>query len=608
MSSRQLKLIPGNLRERSARGDRCRGGGGLVDTGLRQLTEVDAGLRFCACWKNEPNAATAVAAAWHTDLEKRTQLRKNRRNCCRQVSLRATPAPNRARINAPHNILGAATVDSPIQNSMPYHRPFLAQMLPLEARRMLAAAFPTALEQYLVELINRGRLNPSAEATRYGTELNEGLPPGTISTAPKQPLAINPFLTDGARKHSQWMIDTDTFSHTGAGPTNPDDRMTAAGYVFTGSWTWGENIGWGGTTGTVNATQETADIHSGLYIDSGIAGRGHRTNLMSNSFREIGAGVVAGAFTAGQTYNAVMATEDFGTTGSNIYLTGVAYSDGVTADHFYTPGEGLGSVLVKATRASDGAIFQATTWSSGGYSLALAAGTYTVVASGGGLGGTVTYNNVVIGTENVKRDYTPANVDTFASIAAGKLTVQGTLGSDSVIITKDATNYTVTRSGVTQTLSASGVTSIDVYTHDGDDYVLIGAGVTLGAYVDAGAGADAIQGGAGNDTITSGGGKDRAFGGIGDDRVAGNGSHDRLYGEAGKDRIYGGEGNDTMEGGSSGDRLWGEGGNNTYYGNGGDDYFYARNTLADQLFGSVGIDHAQIDNGLDTHEVEDVLP
>src|SRR5687767_490853 len=148
---------------------------------------------------------------------------------------------------------------------MSFQRLSRAQMLPLESRRLLAAAFPTAHEQYLVELINRGRANPSAEATRYGTALNEGLPAGTISTTPKQPLAINPNITDAARKHSQWMIDNDVFSHTGASGSDPGDRMETAGYVFTGSWTWGENIAWRGTTGTPNATTETANIHRDLY-------------------------------------------------------------------------------------------------------------------------------------------------------------------------------------------------------------------------------------------------------------------------------------------------------------------------------------------------------
>ena len=38
----------------------------------------------------------------------------------------------------------------------------------------------TALEQMLLELINRARLDPAAEAARFGIDLNEGLAPGTI--------------------------------------------------------------------------------------------------------------------------------------------------------------------------------------------------------------------------------------------------------------------------------------------------------------------------------------------------------------------------------------------------------------------------------------------
>ena len=483
-----------------------------------------------------------------------------------------------------------------------------AQMSSLEPRRLLAAVFPTAYEQYLVELINRGRADPTAEATRYGTDLNEGLTPGRISTTPKQPLAINPLLTDAARKHSQWMIDNDIFSHN-EGSLDPEDRMRAAGYPFDLPWTWGENIGWSGSTGSIDVAQTTAEIHRDLYVDSTVSGRGHRLNLMNNSFREIGGGVINGAFTTGPTYNAVMVTEDFASSGNGVFLTGVAYSDGVTNDDFYTPGEGLGGVLVRAVRASDGAAFQSTTWASGGYSLALTAGTYTVTASGGGLGGTVTYNNVVIGTENVKRDFTPDNLDTdFATIADGKLTVLGTTASDSISITKDAIAYTVTRNGTATTLNAAGVTSIDIYADDGDDYIVIGSGVTLGAYIVAGNGNDVVQGGDGPDTITAGAGKDKVFGGLGDDRLNGNGGHDRLCGEHGRDRIYGGDGDDIMEGGSLPDRLWGEAGNNVFYGHGGDDKFYSRNGSADSLYGGLGNDAAQIDVGIDTHEtIEELL-
>jgi hypothetical protein len=130
----------------------------------------------------------------------------------------------------------------------------------LEDRRVLSAAIassttqPTAYDQYLLELINRGRANPTAEANRYGISLNQGLPSGTISTAPKQPLAFSSALIASARGHSQWMIATNTFSHTGQGGSDPAQRMTAAGYTFVAPWTWAENIGWRGTTGSFSVT------------------------------------------------------------------------------------------------------------------------------------------------------------------------------------------------------------------------------------------------------------------------------------------------------------------------------------------------------------------
>jgi uncharacterized protein YkwD len=276
----------------------------------------------------------------------------------------------------------------------------------LESRRLLAAVYPTAVEQLEVELINRARANPAAEAARYGIDLNEGLPAGTISTAAKPPLAINPYVTDAARKHSQWMIDHDVFSHTGVSGSDPKGRMTSAGYAFVSPLSSGENIGYRGTTPSVPDPLTTAArIHQDLFVDAGISGRGHRKNLLSTSFKEVGPGVVSGVFNQ---YNAVMVTTDFASSGAGNFLTGVAYTDALTKDNFYTPGEGIAGVTVSAKRAGDGATFTTTTWTSGGYSLKLAPGTYAVSAAGTALGGTVAYGNVVISTVNVKVDFKPA--------------------------------------------------------------------------------------------------------------------------------------------------------------------------------------------------------
>jgi hypothetical protein len=233
--------------------------------------------------------------------------------------------------------------------------------------------------------------------------LNAGLSAGTISTQPKQPLAFAPALIDAARGHSEWMLANNKFSHTGEGGSSPGARMSAAGYAFVSPWTWGENISWRGTVGTVNATDYVEIIAEGLFKSAG-----HRMNQMKPEFRESGVGVVQGDFTSGgTTWNALMATEKFARSGNTVFMTGVVYDDTlVRADQFYTPGEGLGGVTIEAIRTSDSQVFSTQTWASGGYTLALASGTYTIVAKGGSLNAPIVRGGVVIGTENVKVDFT----------------------------------------------------------------------------------------------------------------------------------------------------------------------------------------------------------
>jgi serralysin len=67
-------------------------------------------------------------------------------------------------------------------------------------------------EQYLLELINRARMDPVGEAARQGVSLNQGLAAGTISSAPKQVLAMNDLLQVAADNHTKWMIANDQFT------------------------------------------------------------------------------------------------------------------------------------------------------------------------------------------------------------------------------------------------------------------------------------------------------------------------------------------------------------------------------------------------------------
>lgn len=256
-------------------------------------------------------------------------------------------------------------------------------------------AQPTADEQYMLELVNLARANPSAIAASFAIDLNQGLASNTLSPLAKQPLAFNFNLIDAARGHSQWMLSTDTFSHTGAGGSNYHQRMSQAGYSFSGNSTSGENISLNRSGGSINVTQAIASQHAGLFKSSG-----HRSNLLNDRFRDIGIGAVQGTY---QGLNALATTQNFARSGNTVFLTGVVFNDGVVNDDFYTVGEGLGGVTVKAVRTDNAQQFSTTTYGSGGYHLALNPGTYQVSFSGGGLGSTF-QRYVTVSDRNLKLD------------------------------------------------------------------------------------------------------------------------------------------------------------------------------------------------------------
>jgi hypothetical protein len=181
--------------------------------------------------------------------------------------------------------------------------------------------------------------------------------------------------------------------------------MRAAGYVLSGSWSYGENISWRGTQGgpppPVGPT--VAQEHQDLFVDFTEPGRGHRLNLMFPDFREIGIGVETGVFTFNlKDYNAVMVTQDFGSTGANPgpFLLGVVYRDS-NGDGFYSVGEGAAGINVVPADGSAYAISSA----SGGYAVPVTglSGTVQVTFSGGPLPAPIT-RSVVLTGENIQLD------------------------------------------------------------------------------------------------------------------------------------------------------------------------------------------------------------
>ncbi|QDU60971.1 Cysteine-rich secretory protein family protein [Planctomycetes bacterium Pan216] len=276
-----------------------------------------------------------------------------------------------------------------VTNDPRRHRPALDRL----EERCVPVVNISGQAQLVVELVNLARADPAGVAASYGIDLNEGLDPGTISSTPKQPLAISQEISNAADVHAQDMIDFDFFGHSSPRTGSPGDRMQAAGYDWN---SYGENIAYGSA-----GFYSVADLQELLFVDEGIPERGHRTNMLAGGFREIGASAEVGAFTTSPgTFDALFVVQNFGRRSSDFFLTGVVYDDADGSD-FYGVTEGLAGVTITA---SDGdQEFSTTSGTSGGYSLELPDGTYTVTVAGAGIDATRT---ITIDGANIKRDFT----------------------------------------------------------------------------------------------------------------------------------------------------------------------------------------------------------
>jgi len=406
---------------------------------------------------------------------------------------------------------------------------------------------PSASSQYLLELINRARLNPSGEASLYDIDLNEGLNSGTISSKPKQPLAFNFLLNDAADSHSQWMIDNNQFSHIGAEGKRADDRITDVGYQYN---TWGENLGYSGTTGTVNITNFTKSIHQNLFESSG-----HRQNLLKDNFREVGLATLIGDFAG---FNSLVVTQNFATANSNPFLTGVAFDDGENNDDFYSIGEGLANVQIIAIRQSDDSSFSTSTMTTGGYQLELEPGIYDVTFVSNYQKST---SQVTIHNDNVKLDL---NTEDLPSLSSDNILHGSAI--DDLILGNDGNDTIFGGAGV-DTLMGDRDHDL-IYGGNGDDLIYSGTGHDT---VEGEAGNDLIQGSWGNEVFYGGSESDSLFGNQNNDRLYGQVGDDFLHGGFGNDFLYAGSGNDTAVGDVGRDRIFGESGNDLLYGGDGSD-------------------------------------
>jgi Ca2+-binding RTX toxin-like protein len=225
--------------------------------------------------------------------------------------------------------------------------------------------------------------------------------------------------------------------------------------------------------------------------------------------------------------------------------------------------------------------------------------------------------NVVFSFDSAEVSVRRFNNATFASLSSGKLTVNGTSGSDTITLERQQTVLRVTRNGVPLSFNNASVTRIEVLARDGNNRVTIGEGI-IGASVAGGtgkdtfvggSGSDSLNGASGNDKLTGGAGADSLIGGKnsdsisggdGNDTIDGQDGTDTLIGDAGRDRIRGGNGNDSIRGGNQNDSLFGDAGDDSIQGGAHDDVLDG-GPGADNLNGNTGTDRS------DNTEPEDIL-
>ncbi|MFM7129691.1 MAG: CAP domain-containing protein, partial [bacterium] len=330
-------------------------------------------------------------------------------------------------------------------------RLFFVETFQLERRDV--PALPTNLEQEMLEWINRFRMDPGGEYDRYFTSSSPVQSPiagvaGAVTSfgvnltvlkselaalSPVAPVAWNSNLNDAALGHNQKMIAQDSQQHVLPGEQDVGTRITAAGY----SWsTYGENI-------FAYATS-VAYAQAGFIIDwgSGTDGmqnpRGHRNNMISANFKELGVSITP-ENNPSTGVGPLVVTQDFGDRFSRTKssVLGVIFTD-ANNDNFYNAGEGNTGVNVTITGAAG--TFTTTSWATGGYQLDnVPAGSYTLTIAGAGISTSYWSRNITVGSSNVKSDFNLA------------LQPKSQVGFESAaevqVIEGNSTTITLTRSG-----------------------------------------------------------------------------------------------------------------------------------------------------------------
>ena len=367
------------------------------------------------------------------------------------------------------------------------------------------AGEPTEYEQYMLELINRARANPTAEVSRLDLEeatqpgywgvatgfnsydgfsgpssVNEGPPylggaAYTIPVAPKQPLAFNSDMIDTSQAYVLRMQAANSIGHE-IGGTDVYERLTAQGYTTDLPWNSGQNNWYPGsennayvaTSDSFDTTFYAGDIrkesidlmHHGLFTDDYSSTRGHRMTMLASDWQEAGVGIDYGK---NGSFSSAYSNCTFGVQAERgPFITGVAFND-LDGDQFFTPeaGEPIAGITVTVYKTgTTEAVAKTTSFGSGGYTVEVPGDeTYDVRFTSTTVD--ETYSGIAVTDENVKVDaidpgYNPPTTDTSDPAITAveldgldvKITWASSAGSDyQVYVSTDLVNWVALQDG-----------------------------------------------------------------------------------------------------------------------------------------------------------------
>ena len=460
---------------------------------------------------------------------------------------------------------------------------------------------PSEEEQLMLELVNLARANPSQHMkdifdagdpgvdtaiSFFGVDraLAESQVSGLGSLAP---LAWDARLARSAETHNNLSMQYDQQSHDLPDEASIGQRFTDAGYDFRNA---AEN--------TYSYANDPFYAHAGFYIDWGPTASGiqqppgHRDTILNPVLRDIG--IAYEPFTGTDTGPNVVTqhfAEPFDTSAS-YKLVGVVIDDR-DGDDFYDIGEGKGGISISAANAAGNVIATTTTWKSGGYALALAAGDYTVTFSGISLGADQSFA-VRMGAANQS-----LNVETGGPVGAAVAEIHSNVSFSGAFASYDDFADAIAAVGNGEAIDvtdSSAVGNVGPLTVAADNVAIRGDSLFDGSFKLASGRANIELIGATNANLVGNDLGNRLFGSSGDNSFSGL---------AGNDDIFGGYGNDSLNGGTGDDILRGGAGIDTYIGGPGDDIFIVGHR-GDVIFETAGEGMDEVLAGVDFIQPDNV--